>query len=28
MNQDYDNDFTSDIKAIIRDYVGRTSKIW
>jgi hypothetical protein len=27
MNQDYDNDFTSDIKAIIRDYVGRTSKI-
>jgi hypothetical protein len=27
MNQDYDEDFTSDIKALIRDYVGRTSKI-
>ena len=27
MNMDYDEDFTSDIKALIRDYVGRTSKI-
>ena len=27
MNLDYDDDFTSDIKALIRDYVGRTSKI-
>lgn len=27
MNLDYDDDFASDIKALIRDYVGRTSKI-
>lgn len=27
MNMDYDEDFTNDIKSLIRDYVGRTSKI-
>ena len=27
MNLDYDDDFSNDIKALIRDYVGRTSKI-
>lgn len=27
MNLDYEDDFTNDIKSIIRDYVGRTSKI-
>lgn len=27
MNLDYEEDFTNDIKALIRDYVGRTTKI-